>query len=127
MKSQEDDAVQISKGQILNITLLASEWKSSAGGLSTVNRELAIHLSEMQNVRVSLLVPEGACNDEDLREADDFKIRILAARKCMGLDPLVWLTCPPQGHPIDVIVGHNVKLGCQVQLIKRHTLLISCT
>ena len=28
--------------EMLNITLLSSEWKSSAGGLSTLNRELAI-------------------------------------------------------------------------------------
>ena len=55
--SEQADAVR----EILNITLLASEWKSSAGGLSTLNRELAIHLSQIQNVRVSLLVPEGAC------------------------------------------------------------------
>ena len=59
--SEQAHAVQISKRQILNITLLASEWKSSAGGLSTLNRELAINLAQIQNVRVSLLVPEGAC------------------------------------------------------------------
>ena len=61
--SEQVDAMQISQGQILNITLLASEWNSSAGGLTTLNRELAIHLSQIQNVRVSLLVPEGACNE----------------------------------------------------------------
>ena len=72
--SEQADAMLISQGQILNITLLASEWKSSAGGLSTLNRELAIHLSQMKNVRVSLLVPEGACNDEDKREARSFGI-----------------------------------------------------
>ena len=55
------------RGKMLNITLLASEWKSSFGGLSTLIRELAINLSQIQDVRVSLLVPEGACNDEDKR------------------------------------------------------------
>ena len=118
--SEQVDAVQISQQQILDITLLASEWKSSAGGLSTLNRELAIHLSQIQNVRVSLLVPEGACSDEDKSEARKFRISILDARKCVGLDPLLWLSNPPQNHKIDVIVGHGVKLGCQVQLIKRH-------
>ncbi|KAK2561263.1 hypothetical protein P5673_015741 [Acropora cervicornis] len=123
---QQASAAQISKGQILNITLLASEWKSSAGGLSTLNRELAIHLAQIQNVRVSLLVPEGACNDEDKREARSFGISILDAKKCVGLDPLVWLSNPPQDHKIDVIVGHGVKLGCQVQLIKRHAQFQNC-
>ena len=117
--SEQADAMQTSQGQMLNITLLASEWKSSAGGLSTLNRELAIHLSQMQNVRASLLVPEGACNDEDKREARSFGISILDASKCVGVEPLLWLSNPPQDHNIDVIVGHGVKLGCQVQFIKR--------
>ena len=117
---------EISQGQILNITLLTSEWKSSAGGLSTLNRELAIHLSEIQNVRVSLLVPEGACNDEDKREAGSFDVSVLDVKKCVGVDPLLWLSSPPRGHKIDVIFGHGVKLGCQVQLIKRHPNFENC-
>ena len=124
--SEQADAVQISQGQILNITLLASEWKSSAGGLSTLNRELAIHLAQIHNVRVSLLVPEGACNDKDKREARTFGISILDAKKCVGFEPLLWLSNPPQDHNIDVIVGHGVKLGCQVQLIKRQAQFQNC-
>ncbi|XP_067020800.1 uncharacterized protein [Acropora muricata] len=124
--SEQVDAVQISQGQILNITLLASEWKSSAGGLSTLNRELAIHLAQIPSVRVSLFVPEGACNDEDKREARSFGISILDAKKFVGLDPLFWLSNPPQDHKIDVIVGHGVKLGCQVQLIKRNAQFQNC-
>ena len=124
--SEQSEAVQILQQQILNITLLASEWKSSAGGLSTLNRELAIHLSQIQNVRVSLLVPEGAHNDEDKREASSFGISILDARKCVGVEHLLWLSNPPQDHKIDVIVGHGVKLGCQVQLIKRHPNFENC-
>ena len=119
--SEQADALQISQGQMLNITLLASEWESSAGGLSTLNRELAIHLSQIQNVRASLLVPEGACNDEDKREARSFGISIVDARKCVGVEPLLWLSNPPQDHNIDVIIGHGVKLGCQVQFIRRRT------
>ena len=116
----------VSQGQILNITLLASEWKSLAGGLSTFNREFAIHLAQIQNVRVSLLVPKGACNEEDKTEARSFGISILDAKKLVGLDPLVWLSNPPQDHKIDVIVGHGVKLGCQVQLIKRNPNFENC-
>ena len=124
--SEQVDAVPISQGQILNITLLASEWKSSAGGLSTLNRELAIHLSQIPNVRVALFVPEGACKDEDKREARCLGISILDAKKCVGIEPLLWLSNPPQDHKIDVIVGHGVKLGCQVQLIKTHSNFENC-
>ena len=131
MMSQDEvheqvDAVQISQGQILNITLLASEWKSSAGGLSTLNRELAIHLSQIPNVKVSLFVPEGACKDDDKREAGCFGISILDAKKCVGVEPLLWLSNPPQDHKIDVIVGHGAKLGCQVQFIKTHSNFENC-
>ena len=123
---QQPSSAQISMGQILNITLLASEWKSSAGGLSTLNRELAIHLAQIKNVRVSLFVPEGACDDGDKREARSFGISILEAKKFIGLDSLVWLCNPPKNHKIDVIVGHGVKLGCQVQLIKRWVQFKNC-
>ena len=124
--SEQADAVQISQGQILNITLLASEWKSAAGGLSTLNRELAIHLSQIPDVRVSLFVPEGACNDEDKREAGHFGISILDAKEFVDLEPLLWLSNPPQDHKIDVIVGHGVKVGCPIQLIKEQAQFQNC-
>ncbi|XP_068752013.1 uncharacterized protein [Montipora capricornis] len=104
---------------LLDITLLGSEWNSLAGGVSTLNRELAIYLSQQPNLRVSLMVPEGACNDEDKKEAQNFGINILDARERQGYEPLEWLCLPPQDHIIDVVVGHGVKLGRQVQVIKR--------
>ena len=102
----------------LYITLLASEWNSLAGGLSTLNREFAIHLAKQTNVRVSLLVPEGACNDSDKREARRFDINVVEAKQRLDYEPLDWLGIPPEGHRMDVVVGHGVKLGRQVQFIK---------
>ena len=125
--SQDKVSQQTGKNsQTMNITLLGSEWKSSKGGLSTFNRELAIYLSQIQNVRVSLFVPEGACNNEDKREAESLGINILEAKNCVGLDSLVWLCCPPHDHKIDVIIGHSVKLGCPVQLVKRIAQFQNC-
>ena len=102
----------------LYITLLASEWNSLAGGLSTLNRELAIQLAKHKNVRVSLLVPEGACNDRDKREAQSFDVNVVEAKQRPGCQPLDWLGIPPEGHQMDVVVGHGVKLGWQVHFIK---------
>ena len=124
--SEQSDAMQVSQGQILNITLLASEWKSSAGGLSTLNRELAIHLAQIQHVKVSILVPEGACDDKDKIEAGHFGISILDAKKCVGVEPLLWLSNPPQDHKIDVIVGHSVIVGRPVQLIRGQAQFQNC-
>ena len=103
---------------MLHVTLLADEWRSSAGGLSTINRELAIHLSNHSAVKVSLLVPEGACNTEEIREADGYGITIVEAKECAAFERLDWLSNPPQDHFMDIVVGHGVKLGRQVQFIR---------
>ena len=103
---------------VLHVTLLGDEWSSCAGGLSTVNRELAIHLSNHSAVRVSLLVPEGACNDEEKNEALTYGITIVEAKRRAAFDRLVWLTSPPKDHVMDIVVGHGVKLGRQVQFIR---------
>ena len=117
--SVEAEEISAHSKEALYITLLGSEWNSLAGGLSTFNRELAIHLSQQQNVRVSLLVPEGACKDEDKKVAHNFGVHVLDARKRPGFsEPLDWLGFPPQDHRIDVVVGHGVKLGRQVQIIR---------
>ena len=102
----------------LKVTLLGSEWTSSAGGLSTLNRELAIHLSQHPKVEVSLLVPEGACKDEDKGEAKSYGENVVDAKERPGYEPLDWLSFPPQDLSMHVVVGHGVKLGRQGQVIR---------
>ena len=102
---------------MLHVTLLGGEWSSSAGGLSTINRELAIHLSNHSAVKVSLLVPEGACNDEEKNEALTYGITVVEAKRRAAFDRLLWLSSPPKDHIMDIVVGHGVKLGRQVQFI----------
>ena len=102
----------------MHVTLLGGEWSSSAGGLSTINRELAIHLSNHSAVKVSLLVPEGACNCKEKNEAHTYGITIVEAKRRAAFDRLVWLSSPPKDHVMDIIVGHGVKLGRQVQFIR---------
>ena len=110
----------------MNVTLLGGEWSSSAGGLSTLNRELAIHLSNHSAVKVSLLVPEGACNTEEIREADGYGITIVEAKERAAFDRLDWLSSPPKDHVIDIVVGHGVKLGRQVQFIRDSAQFSNC-
>ena len=102
----------------LNRELLGSEWGLSAGDLSTFNRELAIHLSKHPEVKVSLLVPEGVCTVEDKKEAQRYGIAVVDAKKLPGYQSLDWLISPPQDHKIDVVIGHGVELGRQIQVIK---------
>ncbi|XP_068670421.1 uncharacterized protein [Montipora foliosa] len=125
--SVEAEKIFAQRKEALNITLLGSEWNSLAGGLSTLNRELAIHLSQHPNVSVSMLVPEGACKDGDRKAAKDLEINVLDARQRPGFhEPLDCLCFPPEDHRMDVVIGHGVKLGRQVQVIKRSAQFQNC-
>ena len=101
----------------VKITFLASEWGSSKGGLSTINRELAIQLAKCPDVDITFFVPK--CSEEDKNEAHSHNVRILEATRLPGFDELEWLSFPPEDLQIDVIVGRGVKLGRQAQVIRR--------
>ena len=111
---------------MLHVTLLGDEWSSSTGGLSTINRELAIHLSNHSAVKVSLLVPEGACNYEEKNEAHTYGITIVEAKRLAAFDRLDWLSFPPHEHLMDIVVGHGVKLGRQIQVIRDSARFPNC-
>ena len=80
----------------LSVTLLASEWDSSKGGLSTFNRELATELAQHEQVKVTLLVPQYSCSEEGKRTAEIHNVSIREAERHPGYeDPLDWLQGPP--------------------------------
>ena len=101
----------------LQVTILASEWASTKGGLSTINRELAIQLAKFSNVEVTFFLPK--CSDEDKKAAASHGVSILEAVKQPGYDEVDWLSFPPENLRIDVVVGHGVKLGRQAQFIQK--------
>ena len=112
-------------GRKLQITLLADEWKSSKGGLSTFNRELAIGLAKHPHVAVTIFVPK--CTEEDKKAAGKHNIRIVEAKERVGFnEPLDWLSFPPRDLVADVIIGHGVKLGKQAQVIRDYHDCCSC-
>ena len=100
----------------LKVTLLSSEWGSTKGGLSTINRELAIQLAKNDNVEVSMYLP--LCSEEDERAAAEFRVHLLKAKKKPGYDPIDWLASVPKDHHMDVVIGHGIRLGRQVLTIK---------
>ena len=105
---------------ILKVALLANEWGSSKGGLSTLNRALAIHLAKLSNVEVTILVPEFECSGDDKRTARSHNIAIREAERLPGFsDPLDWLCFPPDDLDIQVVIGHGAKLGRQAQIIRK--------
>ena len=100
----------------LKVTLLGSEWGSTKGGLSTINRELAIQLAKNDNVEVSMYLPWYS--EEDKRAAAVFKVCLLKAKKKPGFEPIDWLATIPRHHCMDVVIGHGIHLGRQVPVIK---------
>ena len=100
------------------MTLLSSEWRSTKGGLSTINRELAIQLAKHPSVEVSVYLPE--CSEDDKRVATSHNVHLIEAEKMPGLGPDLWLSCLPEDHAVDCVIGHGAILGRQVQFIKRH-------
>ena len=119
--SSSSDAEQgHSERLILKVTLLANEWGSSRGGLSTTNRTLAIHLAKDPHVEVTILVPEFECGEEDKRVAKSYNISIIEAGHLRGFsDPLDWLSYRPEDLDIQVVIGHGAKLGKQAQIIRK--------
>ncbi|XP_067023530.1 uncharacterized protein [Acropora muricata] len=101
----------------LKVTLLSSEWRSTKGGVSTINRELAIQLAKHSNVEVSMYLPQ--CSEEDKRAAAAHNVRIFEAEEIPGYDPIDWLATIPRDHEMDFVIGHGIHLGRQVPHIKR--------
>ena len=100
----------------VQVTILASEWGSSKGGLSTINRELAIQLAKCPEAEITFFLPK--CSQEDKKLALQHNVTIIEATRRPGLEELDWLLFPPEHLLIDVIVGHGVKLGKQAQIMK---------
>ena len=100
----------------LKVTLLSNEWASTKGGLSTINRELAIQLAKNDNVEVSMYLP--LCSEEDERAAAGLGVCLLKAKKKPGYHPIDWLASIPRDHHVDVVIGHGIHLGRQVPMIK---------
>ena len=100
----------------IKVTILASEWGSSKGGLSTINRELAIQLAKVPNVKVTFFLPK--CPHESKEEANRYGISLVEAVRRTGYEELDWLSFPPEHLKMDVVVGHGMKLGKQAQVIR---------
>ena len=102
----------------LRVTLLGSEWRSTKGGVSTINRELAIQLAKYPSVEVSVYLPQ--CSEEDKQVAASHSVHLIKAKEMPGYDPADWLFFLPEHHAVDCVIGHGAVLGRQVQLIKRN-------
>ena len=102
----------------VKVTILASEWESSNGGLSTLNRELAIQLAKFPEVEITFFLPK--CSQQDKNVALEYNVKIVQAKPVPGMEQLNWLCFPPDDLQIDIIVGHGAELGSPAYAIKRN-------
>ena len=102
----------------VKVTILASEWGSSNGEISTLNRELGIQLSRFPEVEITFFLPK--CSQEERIVALNYDVKIVEAKPVPGIEPLHWLFFPPDDLQIDIIVGHGAELGSAAYTIKRN-------
>ena len=92
--------------------LICDEWGSSRGGLSTFNRQLAVHLAreeEILNIHCYL----SEVSDPDRKSASDNNVKLIKAEPVSGSsDPFERLQkLPPELPRPDIVVGHGRKFG----------------
>ena len=103
--------------KILKVTLLAYEWGSTRGELSTIIRELAIQLAKGEDIEVCMYLP--SFSNEDKKAAEECRVHLLKAEEMPGYDPIDWLASVPCNHQMNVVIGHGIDLGKQVPHIKK--------
>ena len=103
----------------MKVVLLASEWGSKCGGLTTFNRELAIELAKHPDLKVSVCLPR--CDQEEKNAAQSHNITLVQATRRPGFDDGThWLSFPPKDLQMDFVIGQGVVLGRQAQIISEN-------
>jgi glycosyltransferase involved in cell wall biosynthesis/HEAT repeat protein len=96
----------------LNFLLVATEWRSAHGGVSTFNRDLAIALRQRGHI-VTCLFPEISISDQNLALAAGVQLASVAQPVGYGKEELldVCIGVPLDGSQPDYIIGHDHITG----------------
>jgi len=118
-ESEEEPAAETSER--LCLLVVAAEWDSRHGGLSTFNRDLCTALAGAA-ARVVCYVPEASA--EERRRAREADVELVEASKMPGMKGEALLAQPPSlpdGFVPDVVVGHDRITGAaSVSLVRYH-------
>ena len=66
--------------KLIDAMFLCDEWKSSKGGLSTFNRELAINLAETTNGSMKIHCYVSRSDDQDREDAKQYGVNLITAQ-----------------------------------------------
>ena len=83
--------------------------------------ELSKQMAKFPHVKVSVLVPEGSCDESDKRNAESHNVTIVEAKKKPGFqNPNDWLCFPPKGLTTDIVIGVGERFCKMAQIFKEH-------
>ncbi|MFL6256124.1 MAG: glycosyltransferase [Pyrinomonadaceae bacterium] len=102
------------------ILVIATEWDSRHGGLSSFNRDLCAALAGA-GARVVCYVPEATA--EEKRRASEVDVEIIEAAKMPGIKDTALLVHPPElpdGFVPKVIIGHDRITGAASAALARY-------
>ena len=100
----------------LKVTVLGDRWFNVDSFLS---KTLASHMAEIDQIKVTCLVPENSCSEREKRSAAFDGVTIVEAKKQPGFDePTDWLYFPPQDLKTDFVLGVGKVFGKIAQVFK---------
>ena len=105
----------------IKVAILADGWgyRSWQGSNVYLTTELSKQLAKFPYMKVSLLVPEGSCNELGKKTAEIHNVTIVETKKQPGFkDPSDWLYFLPKGLTTDIVIGIGDKLCKIAQILK---------
>ena len=91
----------------------------SGGFNSIVTKELSKQLAKFPHLKVTVLVPEGSCDELDKINAESHNVTIVEAKKLPGFqNPNDWLRFPPKGLTTDIVIGVGERFCKMAQIFK---------
>jgi glycosyltransferase involved in cell wall biosynthesis len=98
--------------------VVATEWFSKNGGVSTFNRDLCIALAKAkQNVHCLVL----DASNEEKKSANDFGVKLIEADKSVNSDTRERFFIKPElDFTPDVLIGHDIITGKYSKLYKNN-------
>ena len=110
----------------VRVTIPADKWggRWSWGwweSYSILIKDLSKQLAKFPFVKVTVLVPEGSCDEFDKRNAESHNVTIVESKKKPGFqNPNDWLHFPPKGLTTDIVIGVGERFCKMVQIFKEH-------
>lgn len=118
LRQPEEPGTRNDPRRKIDVVTIGDEWGSKHGGMSTMNREIAINMASQPNVRVTFLIVGGSCNIEEKKEAGSKGVELLVAENnSEEYCKMILNFYPERDLGSLIVVGHG-KFGKDAQNIR---------